>query len=243
MGSCQVSGVYPGSFACPPTVICGSSCYNVRSMADTYAEPDSSRQVDNPLEAMQPGERIICEIKRHPVGMLSKYFATGFALVAIAIISLFAIPQLVSQASQTQAREYVLALLAFMGLLSLLGLYVSSTVYYKNRWIVTSDSITQIVQSGLFNAQTSQLSMANLQDITVVQDGLLPTMFNYGVLRAETAGERSKFMFLYCPDPKNYARQILMTRENFINTSPETAKRANDELAVPRPASNGLNIT
>jgi hypothetical protein len=68
-------------------------------------------------------------------------------------------------------------------------------------------------------------------------------MFNFGILRAETAGERSKFVFVYCPDPKHYAREILMARENFINSSPETAKRGNDDLAVPRPPSDGLNVT
>lgn len=212
-------------------------------MEETYdASAQPSLSAKNPLEAMQPGERIICEIKRHPVGMLSQYIMTGFVLVLLGVAAVFA-PQIFSQNSQSQVRELALLGWVFVALLCAFGLWISSTIYYKNRWIVTSDSITQINQSGLFSAQMSQLSMANLQDVTVVQNGPIATMFNYGLLRAETAGERSKFMFAYCPNPKYCAQQILMARENFINSSPETAKRANDELAVPRPMpQNGLSV-
>jgi hypothetical protein len=210
-------------------------------MADTYDNPDMVN-VKNPLEAMQPGEQVICEIKRHPIGMLSKYFTVGFILFVFGAFAIFVIPVAVPQASQTQAREFALLGLLLVAVVSALALMVASTVYYKNRWIVTSDSITQVAQTSLFSSQLSQLSMANLQDVTVAQDGILCSMFNFGVLKAETAGERSKFVFAYCPDPKRYAQKILMTRENFINASPETAKRGNVELAVPHSQmpTNGL---
>jgi hypothetical protein len=197
---------------------------------------------NNPLAAMQPGEKVLCVIKRHPFGMISQYVMAGFIVVVLGAFAAY-VPQLVSQASQTQAREYALLGWALISVCVALGLFISSSIYYKNRWIVTNDSITQISQVGLFDSQMSQLSMANLQDIGVVQDGVLCSMFNFGILRAETAGERSKFIFMYCPDPKRYAREILMARENFINTSPETAKRGNDDLAVPRPPSDGLSVT
>jgi hypothetical protein len=84
-----------------------------------------------------------------------------------------------------------------------------------NRWIITSDSITQVNQTSLFNKQSSQLSLANLEDITVEQNGIIQSVFGFGTLRAETAGERSKFMFQYCPNPNSYAQQNLNAREQF----------------------------
>ncbi len=205
-------------------------------------QPQSEPHVHNPLEAMQPGEKVICEIKRHPIGMLGKYIAAIFGLLVIGIFAMAIIPKVVPQASQAHVREFALFGIVLVAIITAIGLWISATIYYKNRWIVTSDSITQVSQTGLFSAQTSQLSMANLQDITVIQDGVIPAMFHYGVLRAETAGEQSKFVFIYCPNPKYYAQQILVARENFINSSPEAARRANDELAVPRGPTNGLNI-
>lgn len=57
--------------------------------------------------------------------------------------------------------------------------------------------------------------MGNLEDVTTEKTGIFPHMFNYGVLKCETAGERSKFMFSYCPNPDYYAQQILDARERF----------------------------
>jgi hypothetical protein len=97
-----------------------------------------------------------------------------------------------------------------------LMLFISTTVYWQNQWVVTTDSITQVIQNGLFGRQVSQLSMENLEDVTVIQDGIMPHLFNYGLLKAETAGERSKFVFLYCPNPNQVAREILDTHEKFL---------------------------
>jgi hypothetical protein len=41
-------------------------------------------------------------------------------------------------------------------------------------------------------------------------------MFNFGTLKVETAGERSKFVFMYCPRPNEYARRILEIHESFL---------------------------
>lgn len=202
----------------------------------------ANTNVNNPLAAMQPGEQVICEIKRHPIGLIGRYITTGILIVVALAGAVIAGPQLTSQTGNSSGAAILYGAVALLVIFALIFLLITTTIYWKNRWIITSDSITQVNQSGLFDTQMSQLSMANLQDIGVVQDGITANMFNYGVLRAETAGERSKFVFIYCPNPKYYARQILMARENFINASPETAKRGNDELAVPRPPSNGLNV-
>jgi hypothetical protein len=76
-----------------------------------------------------------------------------------------------------------------------------------------------VTQGSLFGAQVSALSFENLEDVTVSQRGILPHMFNYGTLNAETAGERSKFLFTYCPDPVEYARKIIDAKEKYLATS------------------------
>ncbi|HSW79600.1 MAG TPA: hypothetical protein VLG47_02380 [Candidatus Saccharimonadales bacterium] len=210
----------------------------------TYSSPDDFKQVHNPLQAMSPGEQVICEIKRHPIGMISRYVMVALFMIALSVFAVYIIPSVVDQAHKDQAEAMALFGLIVAAGLSLLVLWVAAFVYYRNRWIVTTDSITQLNQVGLFSAQLSQLSMANLQDITVIQSGVIPTWFDYGILRAESAGEHSKFIFIYCPKPKYYAQKILMARENYINSSPETAKRANDDLAVPRgiTSNDGLRV-
>lgn len=172
----------------------------------------------HPMVVLQPGERIICEIKRHPFGILSMYFSGGLAILIAVVLAAMA-PQIADQLAYTGDNIMTMALLGagiiVIGVACML--WIATTIYWQNRWIVTDDSITQIVQDGLFGRRVSQLSMENLEDVTVDQQGFLPSMFNFGTLKAETAGERSKFVFPMCPNPNAYARKILEVHEAFLH--------------------------
>ncbi len=190
---------------------------------------DQLQKIHNPLSVMQPGERVICEIRRHPIGLVGVYSMTALVtgvLVAIAILT----PYYATFLNGQQRLGVVLATgLAIV--ISLLFTYISVYIYKANRWIVTSDSVTQIAQTGLFNQQTSQLSLANLEDVTVDQDGILQTVFGYGNLVVESAGERSKFVFPYCPNPHEYAKKVIAAHEEYIATNPEEMRAFNRPLA------------
>lgn len=165
---------------------------------------------------MQPGEQVVCDIKRHPIGIIGSYIGAFLGITLLAILAVLLVPKLAGQYGSDGNIEMIgYGGAAFLAVLIIVGLFVASTVYWQNRWVVTTDSITQIAQRSLFGRQVSQLSMNNLEDVTVDQHGILPAMFNYGTLRVETAGEHSKFYFIYCPDPNDIAHKILEAREMF----------------------------
>lgn len=164
---------------------------------------------------MQAGERNICEIKRHPIGMLSMYISAGFMLAVLAVIIFLVAPIVFPNADKSQIYSYGLAVFLVLSVMALVFVSISHVVYWGNRWILTSDSLTQMQQRSLFGKQNSQLSLGNLEDVTASQDGMLAHMFGFGTLRVETAGERSKFVFPFCPNPNYYAQQILNAREQF----------------------------
>lgn len=182
----------------------------------SYAKPKKANKNvhDNPLHVLQDGESMVCEIRRHPVGLMGLYIGTGFFILLIVAIYLFGLKVLgYDTARNMQIGAIIVALLSA---LSLLYLFVEIKVFNGNRWIVTSDSLTQVQQTGLFTRQASQLSLDNLEDITTEQNGLLAQMLDYGVLKAETAGENSKFKFMFCPNPNYYAKLILDAREKLV---------------------------
>lgn len=164
---------------------------------------------------MQVGERNIFEVKRHPIGMISMYVSVGFMLLVLAVVTFVVAPAVFTDVDKSQVYTYGSLLFLVIGLLSLGFVFISHIVYWGNRWILTSDSLTQVTQRSLFDKQSSQLSLGNLEDVTAAQDGILAHMFHFGVLRVETAGERSKFVFPFCPNPTYYAQQILNAREQF----------------------------
>jgi hypothetical protein len=169
----------------------------------------------HPMVVLQPGEIIVATIKRHPFGIVSLYAAAVVGIGVAAAVAFLLLPDLLGQSSGGTG-GLVLGGLAIIVVLLVLILGVATSVYWQNEWVVTTDSITQIVQSSLFGRQVSQLSMENLEDVTVNQDGIIPHLFNFGTLKVETAGERSKFVFPYCPNPNMYARQILEIHEHFL---------------------------
>lgn len=164
---------------------------------------------------MRDGEQNICQIRRHPIGMVGMYLACGFVVLIIAILAYGVAPHILTNYSKSQVAEIGTLILLSVAVVMAAYLFIAHIVYWGNRWILTTDSLTQVQQHSLFDKQSSQLSLGNLEDVTALQNGILAHMFNFGVLRAETAGERSHFVFMFCPNPTHYAQEILRAREDF----------------------------
>jgi hypothetical protein len=177
--------------------------------------PPVEPTINNPLAAMEPGEQVICEIKRHPIGIIGIYVGVSFLLLVLAVVAFIVAPNVITSYGRSQIILIGGLVFVIAGAVSTGFLFIASKIYWGNSWVVTSDSITQISRISLFDKQTSQLSLADLEDITAEQDGVLAQMFHFGVLSAETAAATDKFTFLYCPNPTIYARQILQARERF----------------------------
>lgn len=175
----------------------------------------SVKNIKNPLEVLQPGEEVLAEVKRHPIGLLASYIMAGILLLVLGVVTFILAPTVIGSGSGKNAYALASVFMLFALAFSAVFLWITNTIYWGNRWIITTDSITQVLQTGLFNKQSSQLSLANLEDVTAEQNGVLAHMFNYGVLKAETAGEHSKFTFIFCPNPNYYAQIILNAREQF----------------------------
>ena len=178
---------------------------------------DPHTKVGNALTVTQPGERTVCEIKRHPIGIMGVYIGVGLLLVIVAVLAFVVAPHFhdANGSGSTATKIGALIFLVFTAL-GVIYTLIASKVYWGNSWIVTTDSVTQMEQDSLFKRQSSQLSLGSLEDVTAEQNGILPHMFNYGWLRVETAGERSKFVFQFCPNPNYYAQQVLAARENYV---------------------------
>lgn len=177
---------------------------------------DPYQRVGNELTVSRPGERTICEIKRHPIGIIGIYGMIILILIVVAVVAFEVAPALTRSSGYSGTVTQIGAVIFGVTLLSsLIYAFIAQKVYWGNRWVVTTDSVTQILQTGLFTRQSSQLALHDIEDITSEQNGLLSQALNFGVLKAETAGHRAKFVFLYCPNPNFYAQTILQAREAF----------------------------
>jgi uncharacterized membrane protein YdbT with pleckstrin-like domain len=177
--------------------------------------PDPNTRVADISPVNEPGERMVFTVKRHPIGILGVYVTCGLVLIVTAVLAFIMAPSIFKSGNTSQAILAEAVVFAIVAALCAGFALVVTKVYWGNRWTLTSDSITQVNQTSLFKRQSSQLELGDMEDVTAEQNGMLAHMFNYGVLRVETAGESSKFVFTFCPNPNYYAQQILAAREAY----------------------------
>lgn len=197
---------------------------------------DPKTRVSNTLTVLQPGEREICTITRHPIGIIGVYSVCGFVTVLTAVLAFGLAPTVFGGSNSQQiALAGVLVSLIVAAACTVFAA-IATKVYWGNTWTLTTDSLTQVKRMSLFKRQSSQLSLENLEDVSSEQNGVLMRMFNFGLIRVETAGERTKFSFPYCPNPNYYAAQILSARETFLEHTNREEAPHREPATQPQPA-------
>ncbi len=181
---------------------------------DELSPDDNPQERISPnLTVLQPGEREISTIKRHPIGIVLIYVMSTIVLVIVAVFIFGFLPSITDSSS---IKIFGMIALYVLLILSIVSTLIYTVIYWGNYWILTSDSMTQVSQSSLFNRSSSQLSLSDIEDVTAQQRGILQSLVNYGQLRLETAGESEKYILNFCPNPNYYAREILAARETFV---------------------------
>lgn len=61
-------------------------------------------------------------------------------------------------------------------------------LWYRDRFIITSERIVDIDQKGLFTRKVSEIELEKVQNITHTVAGLFATMFNFGTVVVQSAG-------------------------------------------------------
>lgn len=160
-----------------------------------------------------PEEKLVFFLRRHPITLVSVIF--GYLLLVASPFLVFGYfnafqPELLGNTS-------FLALLMFGGsaffLFAWLFLFQLFLDYYLDSWIVTNRRILNIEQNGLFGRTVSELRLYRIQDVTAIVNGFVKTMFNFGEVEIQTAGEHERFMFEEIPKPNEVAKTILELSE------------------------------
>ena len=154
-------------------------------------------------------EKVLEEIRYHPIMLLPVVISTVI-LVAFSGWGFY----LIGRYSDiiTQYMPLSAASLLLMGVLALALLIVPLTlyVYRESRLILTDENIIQVKQIGIFNRKVSALSLSHVEDVTGQSKGIIATVFGYGSIMVETAGEQENFTFTPVANP--YPKVELINR-------------------------------
>ncbi len=157
---------------------------------------------------LDPDESVVYTVRRTLIGLIP-IIATGVLVFGGMLFAVFLITRFRTQIAKVIPPVNLLLLIA-IGLAVLAGLLavVLVVVYLNNQMLITNKRIISLVQNALFNRQVAQLSWENVEDVTVKQANILETLFNYGTLVVQTAGEMENFVFKLGKRPYPAAKVI-----------------------------------
>lgn len=175
-----------------------------------------------PTLNLSEGEYIVSAVRRHPIGLIGP-IAIAVLLISLALSVLFNYDIFVEFLGLTgaAANPLVAAIptLLFV-LLIAMGTYVAYYVYVNNRFFLTNESVIQEIQTSLFSRREQTVSLANIEDASFIQQGMIQQLFNYGSIRLSTEGDETTYRFSYVENPKQHIATLNNAIEAFKNGRP-----------------------
>lgn len=152
---------------------------------------------------IQKNERILLSLHRHWIAFAGKLLIIFFLSIGPLIILSFL---------SASVSELVIRVAAFLSAVYYLIIFFIAFVfwvdYYLDMWIVTDRRIIDVEQTGLFKREVSEFMIFRVQDVTIEIPNFMATVFNYGNIIVQTAGEKS-FSIRSIPHPDKAKKIIL----------------------------------
>ncbi|MGC8775915.1 MAG: PH domain-containing protein [Minisyncoccia bacterium] len=147
-------------------------------------------------------EEIILIQRRHWLPFFSKSISLLF--LAILPFIIFALSQALPQNIQIIFLNYSNYYFFFtFSLIFILWLIfvVLWTNYYLDFILITNKRIIDVEQFNLFKRDESELRFEDVEDIKVEISGIIPSLFKFGNINIQSAGETREIILKNIPDP------------------------------------------
>lgn len=160
-------------------------------------------------------EHVLYTVKRSLFGVVHYMFA-GFVGILLLLGALFYVGKYRGVPSLDISPGWAVLASVLVFAVVELAVYIMVATYFNNKLTVTDQSVVQRLQFTPLNFKTSQLGLGNIEDVTYTSNGLLPSLFNFGTIHIETAGEQVNFIFTFTKDPREAVRIIIEAKEEFL---------------------------
>lgn len=160
---------------------------------------------------LQSGEEIILFTRRHWLYLWSRLIAHFLSAVIPVGLVLFVVTRFTSFGS-LGGRIVLLGAVVFVAYWAVRA-YFTWFAYQHDVWVVTNQRVIDGVRPNWFRSHLASADLVDLEDIAVDRSGILQTMFNYGEVRCQTAGERPNFVLAGIPKPQAVLTTIDAARD------------------------------
>ncbi len=164
--------------------------------------------IEKHIPNRQKGEKLVLFLRRHWLVIFGYWlFYIFLALIPISLYY-FILNTQPEVLSGKVLYPFLLLLTSLYYLYVLLFLFNAFLDYHLDVWIVTNKRIIDIEQKGLFNREIAEHEIDKIQDVTGEQKGFLQTIFSYGDVHVQTAGEVQHFIFHQVNNPFDVVKEI-----------------------------------
>ncbi len=178
---------------------------NPQNQLSPRDQADHDRSVhDYPQIKFEPTEFVVVDVVRSIVGLVYIWLA---ALVVFAAIVGIAVLIAQTSTANIQGSISIAVFIAAFG--SFVGGLIATYVFRSSYFIVTNQRVFARVQYAPFSYRSQAVEIEHVEDCSVRQGGILPTLFNYGTIRLSTVGDEHTYSFSFVKDPQ--------TQMNIIN--------------------------
>jgi hypothetical protein len=182
-----------------------------------------------------PSERVFLVLRRDVFTYVA-FMAIAFVMI-IPLIILFILYIRFPDTFSNDNVNAGLTLAVSAYLLFILGLLLYGFVdYYLDVYIITDERIVDIKQIGFFKREIAELHLREVQDVSAQVNGIFPTMFHFGDVVIQTAGERENFIFASVPHPYQVSKKIADLHEAQIERERLMTEAGIRDQITDRPA-------
>lgn len=154
----------------------------------------SPKPVDISIDIQASDEHIILLLRRHPITQL-RWVGIAFLLALT--------PWLVSASGMfsflTPSYQFAIGLGWYLAIVGFS--FKSFLKWFFHVYIITDERIIDVEFTSLLYKDVSTAKIENIEDITTVASGVLPSLFNFGTVIVQTAATKQEFAFDDVPQP------------------------------------------
>lgn len=167
----------------------------------------------------EPGEKIIGEARRHPIGLIV-VLANGLLIIAVLDLLLFLLIK--NQAHLRETYSFLSSVniiavstwvVAIVTLLVFLGGLMAAYVYRHNYLVLTDEKVVLVRTYSLAKRKVSELNIGDIHDVTVAQATILSRLFNYGTVMLKSSGSTATMWLSYVSHPFECSNAIMAAHE------------------------------
>ena len=155
----------------------------------------------------QPDERIHMVSRKHWI-VLAKDVAVWLIFVGILFFYDGVVVQQFPFLNAPQALKIANLIKSIYLMYLIAGIMTIWILYYLNYQIITNERLVDVDQKNLLYHSTTEIHLAQIEDVSSEIKGILGNLFNYGHVYVQTAGTKTRFEFDYVPDPNAVVKQI-----------------------------------